>query len=575
MENEFNLAEWRKAWLRRRGPALLAFALVLLLSIAYAIFAKATYRSSATILIEQQEIPQDLVRSTVTSFADQRIQMTIQRVMTFPKLSELITKHNLYANRRQSEPLEVVVEQMRRDVFHEMISADVVDPRSGRPMEATIAFKIAYENHDPKVAQTIANELTSLFLNDNIRNRTQMAESTESFLAGEVERLEEKSKALEAALATFKEKNLRKLPQLTNLNLRMLENSEKEYNELDATIKSLEEQQLYLRAQLSQQSPQSSVLGDASSGKIMNKDAQARFLQNSYISLRAKYSEQHPDVIKARRELDRLMENGGIPNDGRFIAQQIELTSARLNQARQKYGEQHPDVVKLKTVLAALKNKKTPISAPKIENADNPVYVQLATNLESVTARLAHTRKTQQQVKRKWDSLEKSIVDAPKIEQEYLSLTRDYDNTVAKYRELKEKQLQARLAMTLEEERKSERFTLIEQPLMPQRPEKPNRLLIAAGGTFMAFIVGIGLVVMLELLDQTVRTEAYLQKVTGARPLAVVPHIATLQERQQHKRSRYTVAAIGIFCLIVAILAVHLLITPLDVLWYQLLRKMS
>lgn len=577
VEKQFELADIMSAIKRRKLPAIILFSIVLLLMVAYALLAKPTYRSSATILIEQQEIPQDLVRTTVTSYADQRIQMTIQRVMTFPKLSKLIRKHNLYAEDRSNLPMELVVEKMRKNIFHEMISADVVDPRSGRPVEATIAFKIAFENKNAKVAQTVANELTSLFLNENIRNRTEMAENTEVFLVSEVRRLEGKSKELESALAKFKEENLRKLPELTDLNIRMLDRSEKEYFEIGSKIKSLEDQALHMQSQLSQQSPRREVMGDSRNTAVMTRDAQARYLQNSYVSLLAKYSEKHPDVIKARRELDRLVDEGGIPNDPQFVKAQINILNARLTRLKSTYADQHPDVQKVKKMLEVYKDKRRSLkqSPNTIEAADNPAYIQLATSLESVRAQIAHLNNSQAQVKAKWEALEKTIMDAPKVEQEYLSLSRDYDNTVKKYRELKEKQLQASLARTLEEERKSERFTLIESPLLPVKPERPNRPLIVMAGLMLASFFAAVLIFILEKADQTIRSDRLLEQLTGARPLAVIPSISTSAEGVAQGKNLWLIAAVVGALMLGGLLFVHFSILPLDVMWFQAMRKLG
>ncbi|MCG8536958.1 MAG: Wzz/FepE/Etk N-terminal domain-containing protein, partial [Pseudomonadales bacterium] len=279
MENQVDIKEIISAVKRRFKPAIVIWLLVFCCSIAYAVLAKPTFRSQSTILIEQQEIPQELVRSTVTSFADQRIQMIIQRVMTFSKLSEIIKKYDLYVEERQKDPLEVVIDQMREDINHRMISAEVVDPRSGRPVEATIAFSIGYQNKSPKLAQSVANELTSLFLSENIKTRNEMAQEAEAFLSNEVERLERRSTELEASLAEFKEENLRKLPELTQLNMSTLERTEREYFEISRQIKSLEERKLYIESQLSLQDPQSSVVSNGDLA-VLTPSARAKLLQN-------------------------------------------------------------------------------------------------------------------------------------------------------------------------------------------------------------------------------------------------------------------------------------------------------
>src|SRR5512139_815518 len=139
---EWNLGDYLGALRRRALAATLTFVSVLVIGAVVAVAWPPTYRSTATILIEQQEIPQDLVRSTITSFADQRIQLINQRVMTTANLLEIIREHGLYADEFDRKPREVVIDRMRRDIHMDMISANVVDPRSGQPTTATIAFTV-------------------------------------------------------------------------------------------------------------------------------------------------------------------------------------------------------------------------------------------------------------------------------------------------------------------------------------------------------------------------------------------------------------------------------------------------
>src|ERR1700676_4467638 len=182
------------------------------LTIAMAVMWPPTYRSGATILIEQQEIPQELVRSAVTSFADQRVQVISQRVMTTQNLLSLIERYNLYPDIRLTKPREVLLQTMRGDISMKMISADVIDPRSGRPTQATIAFSVSYKNHSPDLTLKVANDLTSLYLNENLTSRTQMAEQTSSFFAQEATRLQSRILDLDRQLSDFKQKNHDKLP---------------------------------------------------------------------------------------------------------------------------------------------------------------------------------------------------------------------------------------------------------------------------------------------------------------------------------------------------------------------------
>ena len=574
-ERQFDLDELIQIIRRRIKPALIAMFVVLVLSVAYAILAAPTYRSESTILIEQQEIPQDLVRSTVTSFADQRIQMIIQRVMTYSKLAVLIKKYDLYAEEREKEPLESIIEQMRDDIHHRMISADVVDPRSGRPIEATIAFNIGYESNSPKTAQLVANELTSLFLSENIKTRQEMADDAESFLSDEVKRLEQKSRELEAKLADFKELNLRKLPEMTSLNMSLMDRTEREYFDLSRQIQALEERRVFLESSLAQQDPNSSVVG-AGEQLALTPAARARLLQNQYISSLAMYSESHPDVIRLKRELENLVGDGDFPNESAFIEKQLELYEADLATVRNKYGNEHPDVRRLESVIAAFSAKLKKLPADNhtdIRDADNPSYVQLATSLKSVDVDLSHLKASRAKLKEKLDELEASILEAPTVEREYKSLSRDYENTTRKYQELKAKQLEAGLAKSLEDESKGERFTLIEPPLMPEKPIRPNRMLIVLAGIILALATAVGMLFVLEKLDRTFRSASSVSRYLGRAPLVVVPHIVSIGEAKAVKRGRLFLAGGLVVAFMMLATAIHLAWMPLDVLWYAALRK--
>src|ERR1700734_2294694 len=196
------------------------------LTVVIAILWPPTYRAGATILIEQQEIPQELVRSAITSFADQRVQVISQRVMTTQNLMVLIDRYNLYPDIRESKPREVLLQKMRNDISLKMISADVIDPRSGRPTQATIAFTISYQNRSPDLALKVANELATLYLNENLTQRTQLAQQTSSFFSEEAARESAHIAELDKNLAGFKEEHHDDLPELAQLNVQEMDRTE-------------------------------------------------------------------------------------------------------------------------------------------------------------------------------------------------------------------------------------------------------------------------------------------------------------------------------------------------------------
>ncbi len=266
---------------RRRKPILAVLAAGVLITVLLALFLPAHYRSTGTILIEQQELPAELVRSTVTSYADQRVQTISQRVMTTKNLLSIIERYDLYPRMRKRDTREELITQMRKDINLNMISADVIDPRSGMPREATIAFSVSYTSRTPDSAVRVANEITTLYLNENITERTRLAQDASSFLTEEGNRLSGHINELEEKLAAFKEKNGDSLPELATLNMQMLDRAEQDMRTQDGRLMSLNQQRVYLEAQLAQIKPSAAVFSKAASASRRRRIVSRRCVRSS------------------------------------------------------------------------------------------------------------------------------------------------------------------------------------------------------------------------------------------------------------------------------------------------------
>src|ERR1700691_4159679 len=192
---------------RQRAIFVIVAGLAAVVALAIALLLPPTYRATGTILIEQQEIPQELVRSVITSFADQRVQVISQRVMTTQNLLALVERYKLYPDIREKEPREVLLDKMRNDIGMYMISANVIDPHSGQPTHATIAFSVSYDSRSPDLALKVANDLSSLYLNENLTSRAQLSEQTFTFLTEQANRESTHIDQLDKTLAAFKEQH--------------------------------------------------------------------------------------------------------------------------------------------------------------------------------------------------------------------------------------------------------------------------------------------------------------------------------------------------------------------------------
>jgi uncharacterized protein involved in exopolysaccharide biosynthesis len=571
------LKDYLAVFRRRKAQMALATLAILVVSLGVAFGLPPVYRSAGTILIEQQEIPPELVRSTVTSYADERIQVIGQRVMTSSNLLGIIDKYGLYADDRKSDPNEVVIEQMRDDIKVEMVSAEVVDPRTGRPTQASIAFTVSYESESPQLAQRVANELVSLYLNENLKTRTQLAGDAARFLTEESKRLSDQISDLEHQLARFKEEHASELPELNQLNLQLMDRSERDILEVERQISSLEERKILLEAQIAQVHPTEKLVSETGE-RILTPADRLKVLQSQYASLTAVYGAEHPDVVKTRKEMQALEKHVGTADASADLQRRIEEARGELAALRDRYSASHPDVKRLQRKVASLEKElaRAPRAAgPTSATPDNPAYIQLQAQIDATETELKTQREKLAELKQKLTDYEARLTAAPQVERQYRAITRDYENAVAKYQEIKAKEMQAQLAESLETERKGERFTLIEPPLMPEEPVKPNRLAIAFLGLVFSFAGGIGSAAVAESLDDSVRGGKGLVDLLGSPPLATVPVIETAEDRRWRQRRRLLVGVSAVAALVVVALLVHLLVVPLDVAWYIALRRLG
>jgi polysaccharide biosynthesis transport protein len=563
-------------WRRRRTFWIVASAAAVV-TILLAVFLPATYRSMATILIEQQEIPQELVRSVITSFADQRVQIISQRVMTTQNLLSLIERYDLYPEIREKQPREVLLAKMRDDIGMHMISADVIDPRSGRPTQATIAFSVSYQSRSPDLALKVANEITSLYLNENLASRTQLGQQTSTFFSEEATRQRQRIDELDKTLAAFKEKHHDDLPEFTQLNIQNAERTELDLRDAESRISALDSQTVLLQAQLAQISPNTQVYSDTGQ-RVFGPEDRLKALKSTLAGYKARYGPDHPDVISTQHEVDGLEKEVRSEDGTADRLRQLSEAKAKLASALEKYSDDHPDVVRLRHVVESLEKQvqadanSAGVTAERA-HADNPVYIQVKGQLDAVAVDRVSAVKKRDELHAKYDDYEKRMALSPDVERQYREMARDLESAQFKYQEILSKQTEAQVSQNLETERKGEKFTLIEPPQPPEKPISPNRKLIVVVGLVLSLALGFGAIVAQESLDTSVRGPVDIRQLLQVPALASIPIIVTEADRRRRRRiSRYSWGG-GAAAAVLAVVLVHVFVRPLDVVWISLMHR--
>ncbi len=556
-------------------PAMVAGLSILVIAVAVAVLWPATYRSTGTILIEQQEVPVDLVRSMVSSYADQRIQTISQRVMTSDNLMRIIDRYQLYPERRRKDPREVLLNRMRDDIHFSMISADVVDPRVGRPTKATIAFSVSYDSPSPQLAAKVANEIATLYLNENLQTRRQTADDTATFLTAEGDRLSKQIDALASKLAAFKERNVNTLPELSQLNMQLMNRAEEELRETETRVRSLDQQIVYLDAQLAQLTPTSQLYTETGQ-RILSPADRLKTLKSEYARASAIYAPTHPDILRMKREIDGLEKQVGRVDTANDLARQLSDAKSQLTAAREKYASDHPDVQQLERLVASLETamRDAPLTSEAVRaDPDNPAYIQVNAQREASVNEREALQKKSGVLRARIADYERRLAASPEVAREYSSIMREMENAQLKYSEVRQKQMEATLAKNLETERKGERFTLIEPPMAPEEPASPNRLAVVLIGVLFSFGASVGIVLLLEAMDTSIRGRRDIEALIAVPPLAVLPWIETPAERAAQTKFRRLSLAGAATSVVAAVVMVHFLYRPLDVLWAVAWRR--
>jgi uncharacterized protein involved in exopolysaccharide biosynthesis len=496
------------------------FVALLSLAVLLAFGLPSIYESTATILIEQQNIPDDLVQSTITSYADERIQVISQRVMSTDNLATLVQAHRLYGYGQDDESIVTKVTKLRESISVEPISADVFNKNSGRPGRATIAFTVAVQNQDPKVAHELAMEVTDLFLEENRRSRAEQSLETVAFLQSQAAAYQSEIDRIEGEISKFKSEYQGMLPENVNLSLQALEREERRSTEIRSEIRSQEERIRYL------QDERRMLMAQA--GGAVDRMAE---LQEEFARVSAKYAPNHPDVLRLRREIEILRQSGGETADGESAAA-IAQVQRELAAAKERYSANHPDVVRLQRTLAALEEQSESGEAGSITVA-SPAVRQIDSELRERRAILSGLRQTQAELISSISALEDDLQGVPEVERQYRMLTRRYEEAVDRHDQIQTKLAAARMSSELETEQLGERFTPIDPPRLPTSPASPNRLGILALGVVLAGAISIAALALADVSDSSVRNARDIQELLGVPPLASIPLVETRVDRRK------------------------------------------
>ncbi len=424
------------------------------------------------------------------------------------------------------EAREDAISDVLRKSTVETVRVPVLDPDTGREREIISAFTVSYGSRNPVEAQKAAAWLTDAFLLASRSNLQVRAKAATAFYNNETEKYREQIAQAEARLALFKAKNFGQLPELTDLNLNLLDRTQRDLDDVGQQMRTLQQDKIMMQQQLEQArnaGQDEGLLGQ---------------LQAEYQRKLATYDENHPDMIALRRQIDAL-KAGGAAVDSLSLPAQLQAQKAILAQARQRYSEDHPDI---KRIERQIKTLETRIAAGET-SAGNPIgspaVVQLRTQLNAMDTQLAGLQRRDAELRTKLEQMQHRVETTPQVEREYKTLTRDLDLAHEQYDQLQKSQMDSELSSAAIASGRSDELRLVQAPSVPPKAAKPKRVAIGAVGLALAMLLGLTAVVFRESVDQSIRGSRDVRRVLNLSPLGVIPEI---RDAASARKQRWQVA---------------------------------
>ena len=497
----------------RRLPYFLPVTLVIAaVSVIVAVALPPAYVSQMQLIVESSQIPGELAAPTSSTPAQEQLQIVEQRLLTRTNLLDIANRLQVLDDQAGMNPDEIV-EAMR--------SRSIISSSSGRD-EASLML-LSFEAGSGEKAAAVLNEYLTLIQQEDIKSRTGRAAQTLEFFEQEVTRLNGELAEKSASILAFKTANSEALPDSLDYRLGQQSQLQDRVGQLDRDIFNLSSQRLRM-VEVFQ------ATGQVASSRVealTPEQQQLETLRSELSDALAIYSAENP---------------------------RVKLLKARISQVEQ---------------IVSAQPVAQPAEAPQTGNS------MLDFQLTEIDTRIVSLQEEKTTAASALAKLEATIKLTPANAIRLDELTLNYENIQLQYNSAVDRLAKASAGERIEFMSRGQKISVIEPPAIPNEPTKPNRLLIAGGGTAFGLFAGLGLVILLEVLNRSIRRPQDLVRALGVSPIATIPYVQTRGEVFARRGRKLILTLLILVCVPAVIYAIHTFYQPLDLIAEKIMNKIG
>jgi polysaccharide chain length determinant protein (PEP-CTERM system associated) len=441
------------------------------------------YTSQTMVLVAQPAVGPDYVKPVVTEDLNHRLASMKEQILSRTRLQPIIEKFGLYAEVRGRVHIEELVERLRTAV-----EIKPLEPTPGTQSRQLPGFYVDVTFDSPQIAQQICTEITSMFLEQNARERKQQANETTSFLSKQLEEAKKNLDDQDAKFAQFKRQYLGSLPEEEQSNLNILTGMNAQLEANTQALSRAHQDKAFNESLIGQQ--EANWRASQTGQNPETAEQQLGALQDQLTSLQARYTSEHPDVIKLKSQIEELK----------------------------------------KRMVGAPKNNPSANGSTQASVAEPPQIQQLRAKLRQDDMNIADLTKRQSQIQDEIRQLQSRVQASPMVEQQLKELTRNYQTAQDFYNDLLKKRQNAGVAGDLESQQESEQFRVLDPPSLPDRPSFPKKAYFAGGGLGGGLALGLGILCLIAMGDKSMHTERDVELALKLPVLALVPVLEALSQ---------------------------------------------